>query len=132
MLTVLWVSSAQTQDTPQHGQPRGLCGVTGHVPEPQGQPQHSSQQKRAPGPSCQPSPTLHPRPLDLPAHPILLGPETPKPFLVEQPLSLALTSSSAASLGPQGITSPQPQGGVRLWMAGRSWGAFLSTCFWVT
>lgn len=88
VLNVLWVSSAQTQGTPQQGQPRGLCVVTGHVPEPQGRPQLSSQQKRAPGPSCPPSPTPHPRPFDLPAHPVWLGPETPKPFLVAQPLSL--------------------------------------------
>lgn len=34
--------------------------------------------------------------------------------------------------GAPGQPAGQPHGEVRIWMGGRSWGAFLSTCFWVT
>lgn len=84
------------------------CMVTGHVPEPQRRPQLSSQQKRAPSPSCPPSPTLYPRPFDLPAH-RLAGPRKSKPFLVAQPLSGMTPSSAGLPVSP-GHHLPTPEG----------------------
>ena len=144
VLTVLWVSSAQAQGTPQEGQPRGLRVVTGHVPEPQGRPQLSSQQKRPPAPPAHPAPPHTPGLSTCLPTPSGWAQKLRNIFLWHSPSLCHDSQLSRPPCVPRASPPPtpglggalgqpagQPHGGVRIWVGGRSWGAFLSTCFWV-